>query len=171
MDRDGYRPAFKLVMVGNHRPAIQNPDDAMRRRLHLLPMTFQPQHRDKLLQEDLLAELPGILKWAVEGCLAWQREGLGMPKVVREATEDYFAEQDIFKQWLGERCDQTDGRAEASSSALYQNWMQWAQARGESPGSQKNFSAKLERHHAKKHTNAGRVFIGLRLRSNAGGVW
>jgi hypothetical protein len=72
-----YVPAFKLVMVGNHRPLIRNPDDAMRRRLHLLPLTFRPGRPDHELADRLRAELPGILAWAIEGCLSWQREGLG----------------------------------------------------------------------------------------------
>ena len=166
-----YTPAFKLVMVGNHRPVIRNPDDAMRRRLHLLPLTFRPSRPDHGLQRHLLAELPGILQWAVEGCLAWQRDGLGKPAVVRAATDEYFAEQDLLSQWLVERCDRTDARATTPSTSLYRDWKGWAEARGELPGSNKAFSGAMERHHAKKHTNAGNVFLGVRLKPSEGGVW
>jgi putative DNA primase/helicase len=37
-----FAPQFKLWIAGNHRPVLQNPDPAMRRRLHLLPLTFVP---------------------------------------------------------------------------------------------------------------------------------
>jgi putative DNA primase/helicase len=91
---------FKLVMAGNHRPVIRNPDNAMRRRLHLLPMTYKPPAPDRELQAALLAEAPGILAWAIEGCLAWQREGLGACEAMTKATAEYFAEQDLTAQWL-----------------------------------------------------------------------
>lgn len=160
-----FTPAFKLVMVGNHRPVIRNPDDAMRRRLHLLPLTYRPPRPDPTLPEALRRELPGILAWAVEGCLAWQHQGLGMPPAVREATASYFAEQDLLAQWLAERCDRRDPRAETPSSNLYNDWKGWAEARGESAGSNKAFSSGLERHHAKRKNAIGNmVFVGVKLR-------
>ncbi|WP_431272636.1 phage/plasmid primase, P4 family [Dankookia sp. P2] len=165
-----YVPAFKLVMVGNHRPSIRNPDDAMRRRLHLLPITFKPAQPDHDLQERLRAELSGILAWAIEGCLAWQREGLGKPQIVADATAEYFAEQDMLAQWLAERCEPVP-RAEAPSAALYRDWRAWAEGRGEVAGTNKAFSAALERHHAKKSTKAGSMFIGIRLRPSDTGVF
>lgn len=165
-----YVPVFKLVMVGNHRPSIRNPDDAMRRRLHLLPITFKPPQPDHDLQERLRAELPGILAWAIEGCLAWQREGLGKPQLVADATAEYFAEQDMLAQWLTERCEAIP-RNEAPSAALYRDWRAWAEGRGEVAGTNKAFSAALERHHAKKATKAGAVFVGIRLRPSDSGVF
>lgn len=163
-------PAFKLVMVGNHRPVIRNPDDAMRRRLHLLPLTFTPKPPDRDLPERLKAEMPGILAWAIEGCLAWQRGGLGMPAVVRDATAEYFSEQDLMAQWLAERCEVKRGEV-AASAALYSDWKQWVEPRGEQAGTNKAFSAALERYHAKKKTNATTVFQGLRLLPHEGGRW
>jgi putative DNA primase/helicase len=164
-----FTPAFKLVMVGNHRPVIRSPDEAMRRRLHLLPLTFRPDHPDDDLPRKLRGELSGILAWAVEGCLAWQREGLGMPRVVREATAEYFAEQDLLLQWLAERCE-PDRPSSAPSSGLYRDWKAWAEARGEQAGTGKAFSAALERHYPKKATKAGKMFLGLRLRPSETGV-
>jgi len=165
-----YQPVFKLVMVGNHRPVIRNPDDAMRRRLHLLPVSFKPARPDRDLTETLKAEMPGILAWAIEGCMVWQREGLGMPATVREATDAYFAEQDLVPQWLAERC--LAGRQyDALSSALFRDWKAWAEARGEHAGSGKAFSANLERYHAKQTTRDGVKFRGLRLRlSDTGAI-
>lgn len=163
-------PAFKLVMVGNHRPVIRNPDDAMRRRLHLLPLTYRPPQPDATLPVRLLAELPGILAWAIEGCMAWQREGLGLPKAVKEATDSYFAEQDLLAQWIAERCEVKRG-AKSASSALFRDWKAWAEARGEIPGTGKAFSAALERHHAKAREAAGVMFLGVRLLPSDTGVW
>ena len=159
-----YRPAFKLVMVGNHRPVIRNPDDALRRRLHLLPLTFKPENPDLALSETLKAEAPGILQWALDGCLMWQAQGLEMPKVVKDATADYFADQDPLAQWLAERCER-DVRAQAASSDLFGDWATWSETRGEDPGSGKRFSAALEQQQFKKtRSSKGVIFHGLRLR-------
>ena len=164
-----FRPAFKLVVVGNHRPVIRNPDDALRRRLHLLPLTFKPDQPDPGLFDTLKAEAAGILQWAVEGCLAWQAEGLGMPTTVKQATADYFADQDLIAQWLAERCE-ADVRARTPSSALFRDWCTWCEARGETPGSGKGFSGALERHYIKVRVSAGAMFQGLRLHPSDSGV-
>ncbi|MGC0097524.1 phage/plasmid primase, P4 family, partial [Ralstonia pseudosolanacearum] len=93
-----YLPQFKLLIAGNHKPAIRNVDEAMKRRLHLIPftVTVPPERRDGRLTEKLLKERDGILAWAIEGCLAWQRQRLDPPACVRSATEEYFDEEDAI---------------------------------------------------------------------------
>src|SRR5437879_4712884 len=34
-----FTPAFKLVLAGNHKPGLRSVDEAIRRRLHLVPFT------------------------------------------------------------------------------------------------------------------------------------
>lgn len=160
-----YVPAFKLVMVGNHQPVIRNPDDAMRRRLHLMPLTFKPATPDPGLIDALKEEAHGILQWAIEGCLKWQGERLTKPVVVNNATAEYFADQDMLTQWVAERCEPDRSRSEPSS-ALFRDWEAWCKNCGEAPGTCKQFSAALERHFVKKRTSSGMMFCGLRLKDN-----
>lgn len=86
----------------NHRPLIQGTDHAIWRRIRLIPftVTIPEPERDKQLGEKLLAELPGILRWAVEGCSAWQQEGLESPLAVKGATGEYRAEMDTVAQFI-----------------------------------------------------------------------
>jgi putative DNA primase/helicase len=161
-----FTPIFKLVLVGNHRPSIKNPDAAMRRRLHLLPLTFVPPVPNRALEAQLRAELPGILAWAVRGCLEWQRIGLAPPPTVLDATADYFAEQDVLAQWIEDRCE-VHPSAQGPSRALFQDWRRWAEGRGEDAGTEKSFSATLEAMHAKKRGKQGIVFLGIRLNAAA----
>ena len=86
-----FTPAFKLVIAGNHKPGLCSVDEAIRRRLHLVPFTetIPENERDPSLGEKLRAEYSGILAWAIQGCLDWQREGLKPPAAVREATTAY----------------------------------------------------------------------------------
>ena len=136
-----YVPQFKLVIAGNHKPAIRNIDEAMRRRLHLIPFTITvpPEKRDKQLQTKLLAEANGIFSWGVEGCLAWQREGLRQPQSVLDATDEYFEAEDALGRWLEERCVR-QANAKALTAELFSDWKQWAEAAGEFVGSQKRFA-------------------------------
>jgi putative DNA primase/helicase len=89
-------PQFKLVIAGNHRPTLRTVDEAIRRRLNLVPftVTIPPAERDPELTEKLKAEWPGILGWMIEGCLAWQQQGLSPPAAVREATSRYMDAED-----------------------------------------------------------------------------
>ena len=136
-----YLPQFKLVIAGNHKPAIRNIDEAMRRRLHLIPFTITvpPEKRDKQLQAKLLAEANGIFSWGVEGCLAWQREGLRPPQSVMDATDEYFEAEDALGRWLEERCVR-EPNAKSLTAELFTDWKQWAEAAGEFVGSQKRFA-------------------------------
>lgn len=127
-----FAPTFKLVFAGNHKPMLRNVDEAMKRRLFLIPFTqtIPASERDPLLGEKLRAEAAGILQWAVDGCLEWQRAGLRAPRSVLATTEEYFDENDTIGAFLAECCD-----AHASywcrSSALYDRYKQWAAEVGE----------------------------------------
>ncbi len=137
-------PQFKLLIVGNHKPSIRNVDEAMRRRLHMVPftITIPPAKRDKTLPERLLAERDGILAWALEGCLQWQRVGLQPPPAVMAATDEYFEAEDAIGRWIDERCDLGSQCTEASN-ALFADWKLWAEKNGEYAGSNKRFAETL----------------------------
>lgn len=149
-----FEPIFKLWVCGNHRPTLRNPDPAMRRRLHLVPLTHVPAAADPELPEKLRAEWPGILAWAVEGCLAWQKHGLAVPPSVESATNEYFSHQDTLAEWIDERCEKVRGATMPARTA-YADWKTWAGVRGEDPGTEKRFSGELERRFTKQRTKAG----------------
>jgi putative DNA primase/helicase len=103
-DNFTFRPTFKLLIVGNHMPRLKNVDDAMRRRFNIVPFVHKPERPDRQLEEKLKAEWPAILRWMIDGCLDWQKHGLVRPKSVQDATGKYFADQDLWSQWLDEEC-------------------------------------------------------------------
>jgi putative DNA primase/helicase len=160
-------PQFKPVIVGNHKPAIRNIDEAMKRRMHLIPftVTIPPERRDGRLTEKLLAERDGILAWAVAGCLAWQREGLNPPACVQDATQEYFESEDALGRWLDERCVRT-ANAKSLTSELFTDWKQWAEAAGEFIGTQRRFSDLLITRGLEKWRNSMGVrgFQGIGLK-------
>jgi putative DNA primase/helicase len=89
-----FKPQFKLCIIGNHKPVLQNVDEAARRRFNIVPFTRKPAKPDRELESKLLGEAPAILRWMIDGCLDWQRNGLVRPASVTEATAAYFDEQD-----------------------------------------------------------------------------
>jgi putative DNA primase/helicase len=160
-----YTPQFKLVIAGNHKPGLRGVDEAMRRRLHLIPFTVKIMKPDRELRDKLCSEWPGILKWAIDGCLEWQRVGLAPPMMVRKATDDYLASEDAITLWLDECCFCGPMQRERSS-ALFESWKAWASAVGEFVGSQKGFTQLLEDRGFAKRLEPGTkraIFVGIAL--------
>lgn len=144
-----FKPTFKLLIVGNHKPVLRAADEAMRRRLHLVPFVKRPEHPDKELVEKLRAEAPGILRWMIEGCLEWQQVGLNPPESVLLATDEYFDDEDAMGRWISEECvvDETE---RVLTLDAYGSWRDWCARMGEHPGSAKSFAARVEAHGFKK---------------------
>jgi putative DNA primase/helicase len=112
----------------------------------MAPFTHKPPVVDKKLEEKLRAEWPGILRWAIDGCLDWQANGLVRPEVVTTSTAEYFSEQDLLAQWLDDCCVRTDkdGRpATDTVSSLLASWRNYAKGRGDEPGSSKGFGTAM----------------------------
>lgn len=140
-----FMPIFKLIIAGNHRPGLRSVDEAIRRRFHLIPftVTIPESERDEQLSEKLKAEWPGILNWMIEGCLAWQRDGLCPPDAVKSATAAYLEAEDALAAWI-EDAGEADPDAWEPTQALYRSWKSWAERAGEHPGTLRKFSQRLE---------------------------
>lgn len=161
-------PQFKLLVAGNHKPGLRNVDEAVRRRFHLVPfeVSIPREEQDPELPERLRAEWPGILAWAVDGCRAWQDEGLAPPPAVADATAEYLEAEDTFKAWMDEELIEHPGCFE-NSAALFASWRAWAEKAGERPGSQKRFAQLMAARGAQKGKDTKKLkrgFWGFRLK-------
>jgi putative DNA primase/helicase len=151
-----YRPKLKLMIIANHKPKLTSVNDAARRRFNIVPFTHKPSEVDKQLGEKLRPEYPGILRWMIDGALAWRKNGLGCADIVGATTADYFEEQDQFGRWLEEKCNCSAG-LEASATDLYGSWKTFATDNGEDAGSSTGFAARMgERGFDKK--KSGKVY-------------
>lgn len=140
-----FMPTFKLMIAGNHKPSLRSVDEAAKRRFNLLQfaVTIPEDERDPTLPEKLKAEWPGILAWAIEGCLEWQRIGLSPPPAVQAATASYLADEDTIGLFLAERCSMDDPNATTEVKDLFAAWKDWTTLAGEYTGSIKRFSTAL----------------------------
>lgn len=129
-----FTPTHKLIMATNHKPVIQGTDNAIWRRLLLVPftVTIAPRDQDVHLLDKLALELPGILDWALEGCAAWQAAGLEPPKQVRVATDSYRQESDHLPAFLEEVCV-VQPFAKVEKGAAFRAYTDWCERSGEAP--------------------------------------
>ena len=122
--------------------------------------------QDKSLPDKLRDELPGVLAWAVAGCLEWQREGLTTPDEVKAATADYRDSQDLLATFIAERCV-TGDEYEVQAGPLYKAYTSWADDNGERAMTNTRFGVQLsERGYPReKRGNVYRQGISLRTDS------
>jgi putative DNA primase/helicase len=162
-----FDPTFKLFLAANHKPTIKNNDHAIWRRIRLVPftVTIPSKEQDKDLGEKLKTELPGILCWAVKGCLVWQREGLEIPESVTAAINEYRSEMDAIGDFIAECCEVTPD-AKTPFNQLYRRYMNWCLENAESWSSAKEFAQNLADRGFPPDRNKklGRFRLGIKLR-------
>ncbi len=139
-----FKPSFKLFLSSNHRPSIRGTDEGIWSRIRLVPFTnyIAPKDRDRNLSAKLKAEWPGILAWAVRGCLDWQKSGLQEPREVEAATQSYREEMDELAGFLSTACS-LSAEGVTSARAVYDAYAQWAGQSGAVVLSQKSLGIKL----------------------------
>jgi putative DNA primase/helicase len=156
-----FKPECKLWLSTNHKPVVRGTDRAIWDRLKLIPFDVRiPENeQDRKLLSKLKEELPGILAWAVRGCLEWQKEGLGVPDEVRNATGAYQSEMDVLAGFIADACVLT-ASAQASATSLYQSYKRWCDDNGEKWSNQRVFGSSLaERGFEKRRSGATGSYV------------
>ena len=159
-----FDPTAKIFLIANHKPVIQGTDNAIWRRIRLIPftVTIPDEEKDPDLPNKLRGELPGILNWCLEGCLQWQADGLKAPDKVRVATNAYRAQMDVVQSFLDERCILND-KATVKAKDLYTAYKTWCDASGETAKSSTWFGEHMATQFDKMRTKAGFEYIGIGL--------
>ena len=162
-----YIPRYKIIIAGNDKPNLEGLKHATWRRIRLIPFSVQFEKGKGLndkLTEELLEELPGILNWAVGGCLEWQKEGLEPPKEVEVATCAYRTEKDNVIEFLKEACV-ANPQASVKSVDLYQSYQRWCLENEKSKLGKKNFAESLRSKGFKKEKKQGmQQWIGIEMK-------
>jgi putative DNA primase/helicase len=156
-DEFEYFPIYKLFIAGNDKPIIEGLKYGTWRRIRLIHFEVQFKQATgmiKNLEKQLLQELPGILNWAIEGCLNWQREGLEPPPPVKQATDGYRKETDVLKLFLDDTCA-VDPKEFISSPMLYQSFVDWCHAEGYSVLGKVTFNRRLKKMGFQKMKKSG----------------
>jgi len=158
---------FKVFLATNHKPIIRGNDNAIWRRIRLVPflISIPDSEQDKSLSLKLRKELPGIIAWAVRGCLRWQEIGLTQPEEVLTATQAYRNEMDILGAFLRDRCLEGEGFG-VTARELYATYRVWCETNGERPLTQQRFGVALaDRGFRRSRTGRARFWLGLQCRN------
>lgn len=164
-----FAPTHKLLLRGNHKPTVVGTDKGIWRRLHLVPFTVSipVAEQDRSLLEKLRRELPGILRWALDGCLEWRRLGLAPPPLITQAVDEYRQESDSLGRFIDERCARKPN-ALVHTSALFAQYREYCQQLGEPSLSQRDLAGEMERrgYRRRRTTGGARIFEGIELRAS-----
>jgi putative DNA primase/helicase len=171
-----YLPTYKIFMLTNNKPSIYERRKAIWERIHLIEFNrfFEENERDKDLDRKLEAEMEGILLWALEGCMEWQRQGLNPPPKVQEAVKQYAEEQDILGQFIQETCyvDPSNEECWEAPGRLYEEYTKWCNAGGFKCLNANNFGMDLKERFTHKNKRvfwngkeiSKQVYVGIRLK-------
>jgi putative DNA primase/helicase len=157
-DFTDFLPSHKLIVFGQHKPALRGAHEAAwRRRVHMIPFPQKwDRDEDKLrhvlrmneeISDELAREAPGVLHKLIHAVGRYHRNkrDLAIPDTVRLATSDYLSSQDLFAQWLAEECDLSNANATSTVNALFEIWSHWAEKNRAFTGSRANLIEGLER--------------------------
>ena len=160
-----FRQTHKLFLAVNRKPDIRGTDEGIWSRIRLIPfdVKIDDDKQDPKLMQKLIKEAPGILAWAVRGCLNWQNEGLGNPQEVQQASTNWREDADVVGRFIEERCVVHKSK-EVSGGLLYSSYQDWCESQGERPNSNKIFAEKLrEKGYERVRPKKGSIWEGIGL--------
>jgi len=158
-----FEQTYKIWIATNHKPGIRGTDEGIWRRVRLIPFEFtiEPEKQNKNLRDELREEAPGILQWAVEGCITWLGTGLHCvtPQKVKSATDTYRQEMDTIRAFIAECCVLGYDK-QVKVTDLHNAYLEWSGDRI----SRKEFNRKIEDlGYKKEKLPAGIFWIGVGL--------
>jgi hypothetical protein len=177
-----FTPTQHFWLAFNDAPKVSDDSDGFWRRVALVPyeQTFvrpgvesgEPEpgalHADPTLDEHLIEhELPGILAWAVRGCLQWQDHTMKpFPEVIEKATSEYRDSENELGNWIEARCS-LDPERRGKPMELFNSYRDWAEGM-DIPVSHRldhrTFGTKLKNRFSQVQINGSARYKGIDLK-------
>lgn len=164
----------RFTILANELPRLGDASGALASRLIMLRLTrtwYGRENHD--LSARLQTELPGILRWAIEGWRRLRDRGrLIQPDSAREIVEDMDALSSPIGVFVRDKCIVSPGESVVTSE-LFAAWRSWCEAHGrDHPGNEQSFGRDLRAAVASLGTvsrKAGserwREYSGIRIRT------
>ena len=160
-----FKPTHHTILMTQNLPVIDEAADAIWDRVHKIewPVRIPANMQDCHLAEKLRVEWPGILRWAVLGCLRWRKDGDLLPTdEIRLQTEQYRAEQNPLHKFI-EECCIVGGELAVPVTDLVEYFRTWARIEGLETA----ISGINERDFSRLVTDAGFTKKSVRMHGNS----
>lgn len=162
-----FQPVAKFILAVNHKPAVIDDSHGFWRRMKVVEFhrIFSGSLKDDELEKKLRGESAGILRWLVEGCLLWQRDGLPEVRQISDDTEAYQQDSDPLADFVQDVC-QPELDSEAPTAQIqeaYQKWCDKNRIHKLERLTRKDFSRRLSEKFQRKHTRTGDVYVGIKI--------
>lgn len=167
-----FKPTFKIFMSANHKPQIKGGDSGIWRKIRLIPfeVIISADDRDYQLLEKLKKELPGILNWALKGCLEWQKSGLNDPSLVTDATAQYREDMDELLDYFEDACNIGNNEC-VKVKDLYINYKNWCSMNSHTIIKKSDFKLKVEARGFRQQKNKGDWYwMGISIKDNSADI-
>lgn len=168
-------PICKVWGAMNDTPRVIDRSDAVFGRVVIVPMNrvVPANERDGLLDEKLLAELPGIFNWALVGASQLKRHGgFIQAHQSEEARDEYRNENDAEGLYISERCTLSP-QLQTTNDDLYQDYKAWCDENGYMPKQKPRVGKDWKRLglvQSKSGDGSKRIWKGIGLNSS-GASW
>lgn len=165
-----FRPVIKFWIATNFKIKINGRDNAMVRRMVLIPFnqTFEGERKNKNLVEELKQELPEILMWAIQGCRKWQEEGLDIENTLQEEIKQYREENDMLLTYINDNIVKypLDPSFREKASDVYNDFKIWAKNSNEYEISQRAFGQEIKKIFDSSTINGNVYYLGMKLKKH-----
>jgi putative DNA primase/helicase len=121
----------RVMLISNELPRLYDTSGALASRFVILSLSRSfLGSEDTALEGKLIAELPGILRWAIEGRQDLHERGRFVEPLASEPARRHLAEiASPIASFLEDRCTLAQG-GEAGRDALYDVYKDWCKASG-----------------------------------------
>lgn len=163
-------PTATPELRSNHAPIITGTDDGIWRRIVLIryPRKFTEEEADPHLEQRLMQERNGILRWIIEGANAWYAHGLQIPTSIRRESNAYRQASDLLGQFLDE-VTRTGADRRVEQSILWSSWLSHCHNEGNHSGTKTSFTRRLsERGFSTVRSNGKKYYGGLEMGKSTG---
>jgi putative DNA primase/helicase len=166
-----WTPECTIWMATNNPPRLNSDDDAIWRRLKLIPMTtvFRgPNEVFDYARRVLVPEAAGILNWLLAGLRAFQEHGLGEPETLQVQAEEQRTASDSVARFIGDKLSDAslvEGSGTIKATDLFSAYADWCRQVGEKSLGSRRFMLRMDSHMAQfektRDNNGVMYFSGL----------
>ena len=162
-DQMEFTPVAKLWLSANDLPDVPQQDEAMWRRIRILPFDATIESRDGAYEGKLQKEAQGVLNWLIKGARKYAESGLEDCVAVSRASIRARRSADSVAAWIKANCKAAEDSYLQASSA-FDDYRKFCRSQDRQMLSVQRFAAAMNARGHKSHpTKRFNAYVGLQL--------